>query len=135
MNQQQFKELKESLLESGYKIYDQQWKHEDYVMVKGFHKEDNKWEEDRCAYQILLSIYDWSDTTREYYERIPQNIKKSVEIEITIGVSRTIGEIINMNMLWHDDTTIEEVEAQAEEFYKWVNFVWSEPREETIKEN
>ena len=62
-------------------------------------------------------------------------MKERVGIEIHIDVSRTIGEEIDMSMSWLDDTTIEEVEAQAEEFYKWINFVWFEPREEKTKEN
>ena len=37
-------------------------------------------------------------------------------------------------MPWNEDTDIMEVEAQAEEFYKWVNFVWFMPREESKKE-
>lgn len=135
MKKQKFEELKTYLLEQGYRVYDQHWKHEDYVICKGFHKKDNKWNENRCAYQILLSIYDWSDVTKEFYDRLPQDIKEKVGIEITIGVSRTSGERIEMSMSWHEDTTIEEVEAQAEEFYKWVIFVWFEPREETIKED
>lgn len=135
MKKQKFEELKTYLLEQGYRVYDQHWKHEDYVICKGFHKEDNKWDEDRCAYQILLSVYDYSDTTKGYYNQIPQHARNKVGIEITIMVSRTIDERIDMYMAWHEDTTIEEVEAQAEEFYKWVNFVWFEPREETIKED
>lgn len=133
MKKAEFEKLKEHLLEEGYKIYNQQWHNEDYIIAKGFHKEDNKWEEDRCAYQILLSIYDWSDVTKKWYDRMPQDIREKVGIEITIGVSRTIDERIDMSMSWHDDTTIEEVEAQAEEFYKWVNFVWFEPRENENK--
>jgi len=135
MKKKKFEKLKESLLKKGYKIFDQQWRHEDYIIGKSFHKEDNKWEECRPAYQILLSIYDWTDTTKEFYNRIPPEMKERVGIEIHIDVSRTIDEGIDMSMSWLTNTTIEEVEAQAEEFYKWVNFVWFEPREETIKEN
>lgn len=50
MNKQEFEKLEQSLIERGYRKYDQQWHHEDYVIGKSFHREDNQWEEDRAAY-------------------------------------------------------------------------------------
>lgn len=61
MNKKQFDEFAKILYARGYKRYNQIWHHEDYVIGKGFHKADNVWEEDRNAYQIILSIYDYSD--------------------------------------------------------------------------
>jgi hypothetical protein len=43
-------------------------------------------------------------------------------------VSRTIDERIEMIMDWHEDTAIEDVEAQAESFYQWVCKEYPEPR-------
>ena len=67
MKKKQFEKLKADLLERGYKVYHQQWHHEDYVIGKGFHKSDNHWEEDRSAYQIILSVYDYDILTLSHY--------------------------------------------------------------------
>jgi hypothetical protein len=129
MEKEEFTKLKESLLEKGYKIWYQHLKHEDYTIGKGFHKEDNKWSENRSTYQIMLYIYDWSTSNEDFYNWLPDIVKERVGIDITIGVSRTTGERIDLEFAWHDDTTIEEIEAQAEGFYKWVLSTWPEPRE------
>ena len=121
MTGNKFEELKASLLGNegkGYKLYDQHWKHEDYVIGKGFHKEDNRWEENRCGYQILFSVYDYR--SKDYAKNDPY-LHNRVGIEITIDVSRTIDERMELVTCWEDDyTTIEEVEDMAESFYKWV---------------
>lgn len=120
MDGHKFDELKNCLLGNeghGYTMYDQHWKHEDYVIAKGFHKEDNKWEENRCGYQILLSVYDYRG--KEYAKNDPL-FHNRVGIEITIDVSRTIDERMELTTCWDENTTIEEVESMAESFYRWV---------------
>ena len=131
MKKEQFEKLKADLLERGYKVYHQQWHHEDYVLCKGFHKADNHWEEDRSAYQIILSVYDYSLHT-EYWDRLPKYMRDHVGIEIRIDVSRTVSERIDMAFAWHNNTKIEEVETVAESFYQWVCDTYKEPREEKV---
>lgn len=129
MNKKQFEKLKTELLERGYKTYHQQWHHEDYVIGNGFHKYDNQWEEDRNAYQIILSVYDYSDK-KEFWDRLPGIMRDHVGLEVHVDVSRTGGERIEMGFAWHEDTKIEEVEAVAESFYQWVCKTYPKPREE-----
>ena len=95
MKKKQFEKLKKSLLERGYKVYHQQWHHEDYIIGKGFHKSDNKWEEDRSAYQIILSVYDYSDK-KEFFDRLPKDMRDHVGLEVHVDVSRTVSERIEM---------------------------------------
>lgn len=129
MNKDQFEPLAKSLYDRGYKKYNQQWHHEDYVIGKGFHKKDNQWEEGRNGYQLLLSIYDYS-LKRELWDRLSTKERTRVGIEIHIGVSRIIDERMDLTLAWHDDTTIEEVEKIAESFYNWVCTVYPEPRKQ-----
>lgn len=122
MNQQQFKTLEQSFYDRGYKKYLQHWHHEDFVIGKSFHKNDNEWEENNAAYQILLSIYDWSfyknySFYKDYYNRIPNSVRDTVGIEITVSFSR-IDERLDISTSWKDTTTIEEVEKFAESFYE-----------------
>ena len=131
MNKDQFEPLAQSLYERGYKKYIQHWHEEDYVIGKGFLKKDNKWEEDRNGYQLLLSIYDYS-LKRELWNRLPAKERTHVGIEIHVDVSRTIDEIMELTLIWHDDTTIEEVEKIAESFYEWVCNTYPEPRKEKL---
>ena len=131
MKKEQFEKLKAELLERGYRIYDQHWHHEDYVIGKGFHKADNQWEEDRAAYQIIISVYDWTDESKEIYDRLPSDMRNRVGLEIHIDVSRTTDERIDMTISWHDKDLIEDVEWIAEEFYRWVKTIYPEPREES----
>ena len=127
MKQAQFKKLETMLYKRGYHKYIQRWNHEDYVIGKGFHRVDNQWDDDRSAYQILLAIYDYS-MRRDLWDRLPVDYRNRVGIEIRFGISRTIDERIDMIMDWHEDTTIEDVEAQAESFYQWVCKEYPEPR-------
>ena len=119
MKQAQFKKLATTLYKRGYNKYIQRWYHEDYVISKGFHRVDNMWDDDRSAYQILLSIYDYP-SRKDMWDRLTVDERNRVEIDIRFGVSRTIYERIEMVMTWHENTTIEDVEAQAESFYQWV---------------
>ena len=123
MTQAQFKKLGKMLYKRGYTKYIQRWNHEDYVISKGFHRVDNQWDDDRSAYQILLAIYDYSQ-----WDILPVKQRNRVGIEIRFAVSRTIDERIDMIMNWYEDTTIEDVEAQAESFYQWVCKEYPEPR-------
>lgn len=76
MNKEQFEKLQENLLnEKGYNKYNQHWQHEDYGLGKVFHRDDNKWEEDRAAYQIILCVYDYT-MHPEYHDRIPKKTKR-----------------------------------------------------------
>lgn len=126
MNKEQFDKLAESLYERGYKKYNQQWQHEDYVIGVGFHKYDNIWEENRSAYQIVLYIYDYT-IHKEWSWKLPESMKSHVGIEIHVDVSRNVNERVDLVLAWHDDTTIEEVEAIAESFYEWVCNTYPEP--------
>lgn len=126
MNKEQFDKLASSLYKRGYKKYNQHWHHEDYVIGGGFHKKDNRWEEDRSAYQIILSIYDYT-IHKEWSWKLPESMKNRVGIEIHVDVSRNVNERVDLVLAWHDDTTIEEVEAVAESFYKWVCDAYPEP--------
>lgn len=125
MTKQQFDKLEAELKEKGYKKYIQTWHHEDYILGKAFHKYDNQWEENRAAYQIILSVYDYSDKN---YPGLTEKDKNHVGIEVRFVVSRTIDERIDMTIAWHDDTTIEEIEDHAEQFYQWCCDTWIEPR-------
>ena len=127
MKKKQFEKLQESLLKRGYKIYHQHWHREDYMIWKGFHRQDNRWEEDRAAYIIGLSIYDYTDKD---YPNLPKGMRDHVGIDVHVDVSRTSSESIDMKIAWHDSTTIEEIEKLAESFYSWVVVMMPQPREE-----
>lgn len=130
MNKKQFDKLEKSLLnEKGYRKYNQHWRREDYGIGKGFHKSDNKWEEDRSVYQIILCVYDYT-LHPEFFDRIPKEQRDHVGVEVCFLVSRTVDESMELVFEWHDDTTIEEVEQKAESFYQWVCKEYPEPRKE-----
>lgn len=126
MKKKQFDDLSEMLYARGYKRYNQHWHHEDYVIGKGFHKDDNLWEEDRSAYQIILSVYDYTDKN---YPNLTDEMRDHVGVEIHFDVSRTIDERIDMDMSWHDTDRIEEIERAAESFYEWVCSFYNKPME------
>ena len=126
MTKTQYNQLEEALTKRGYKKYFQNWKHEDWSLGKAFHKQDNIWEEDRAAYQVILSVYDYTDKP---YAATDPILKYRVGMEVTVMVSRTICERIDMSFAWDDDTTIEEVERLAESFYSWVVVMMPQPRE------
>ena len=129
MNKKQFETLQQSLAEQGYRKYSQHWRREDYVIGKGFHKSDNKWEEDRSAYQILMSVYDYT-LHPEWHDRMTQEERCYVGIEVVVSVSRNVNERIELTIIWHDDTTLAEVEQKAESFYHWVCYEYPTPRKE-----
>lgn len=123
MKKKQFDKLAELLYSRGYKKYGQTWHNEDYVIAKGFHKEDNKWEENRSSYQIILSVYDYSG-----WHRLPYAQRDHVGIEVHVDVSRTIDERFDLVFAWHNDDNIEEIERIAEEYYQFMCSVFQEPR-------
>lgn len=128
MTPQKFKTLSQSLYDKGYKKYNQQWHNEDYVIGKSFLVGMNPWEESRAPYIITLSIYDYT-LHPKFFTRLPDYKKDSVGIAVYITVSRTIEEVIEMEIGWIDDTTtIEEVESTAKSFYEWVCKTYPEPR-------
>lgn len=127
MNKKQFDKLEKQLLDRGYKKYNQHWHHEDYVIGKSFHRGDNQWDEDRAGYQLLLSIYDYT-LHPEYYDRMPKEEQDNVGIDIHVDVSRIIDERKEFTTTWRDESTIEEVEHLAENFYQWVCNEYPEPR-------
>ena len=129
MTKEEFTQLEAMLYKRGYKKYNQQWHHEDYIIGKGFHKKDNQWEENRNVYQIILSIYDYS-SRKDLWDRLSEKERNRVGIEIHVDMSRTIDERIEMVMAWYNNTTIEEVEAAADSFYQWACKMWDKPREE-----
>ena len=132
MNKDQFTKLEILLKEKGYRRYNQQWHHEDYILGKSFHKDDNQWEEDRPAYQILISIYDYS-IKPEYWDRMPPEMRDRVGLEVHVDMSRTIEERLEFCFAWHDDDTIENVEKLAEGYYLSMCLLLPEPREENQK--
>lgn len=128
MNKQEFEKLEQSLLERGYIIYPQHWHNEDYVIGKSFHKDDNQWKEGRAAYQIIISVYDWT-LYPEYFDRIPESFRDRVGLEVRIDMSRTVDERLELVFSWKDSDTIEEVERLAEEYYNAMCKIIPEPRE------
>lgn len=126
MEKQDFDKLESKLLKRGYKRYNQHWHKEDYVLGLSLRREDNQWDEDRVGCQLLLSIYDYS-LHPEFYDRIPNEHRNHVEIEIRIVVSRIIDERMELATGWDDNMTIEEVECMADSFYRWVCTVYPEP--------
>ena len=127
MNKEQFDKLEKQLIERGYKKYNQRWHHEDYVLGKSFHREDNRFDEDRAGCQLSLSIYDYT-MHPEFYDRIPKEHRDHVGIEVTVMVSRVIDERMDLTISWADDMTIEEAERLAESFYQWECKLYPEPR-------
>ena len=127
MNKEQFNKLEKQLIERGYKRYTQHWHHEDYVLGKSFHREDNQCDEDRAGCQLLLSVYD-NSLHPEFYDRIPEEQRDYVGIEIHVDVSRVIDERMEFATNWDDNTSIEEAERIAESFYQWVCNEYPEPR-------
>lgn len=129
MNKQKFEELKKTLFNRGYKQYDQQWHHEDYIIGKSFHKWDNQWEEGRAAYQIIISVYDWT-IHPEYFDRIPEQHRNHVGLEVHVDMSRVIDERLDLVFDWKDSDTIEKVEHLAEEYYNTMCKIIPEPRKD-----
>lgn len=125
MLKDKFVKLEESLIKRGYKKYPQHWNREDYVIGKEFHKNDNKFEEDRSAYQILLSIYDYG---LRYGINLSDEERKRVGIIIHLDVSRTSSELFEMTFSWDDDTDIEKIEEIAESFYQFISDKIKEPK-------
>ena len=134
MNKEQFTKLEALLKERGYRRYNQQWHHEDYILGKSFHKDDNQWEENRAAYQIIISVYNYS-TKPEYWDRIPVEMRDRVGLEVHVDMSRTIDERLDLSFAWHDDGAIEDVEHIAEEYFKAMCLILPEPREEKSKQD
>lgn len=126
MNKEQFDKLEKQLLDRGYKKYNQHWHHEDYVIGKSFHRNDNQWDEERAGYQLILSIYDYT-LHPEYHDRMAKEMQDYVGIEIHVDVSRIIDERKEFTTTWRDESTIEEVEHLAENFYQWVCKEYPEP--------
>jgi hypothetical protein len=129
MNKQEFEELEKLLLESGYSKHNQKWHHEDYIIGKSFHKDDNQWEEGRAAYQIIISVYDWT-LHPEYFDRMPESFRDKVGFEIHIDMSRTIDERLELVFDWENSDTIEQIEHLAEEYYNFMCKTIPEPRKD-----
>ena len=127
MKKEEFNKLEAALKERGYKRYNQHWHSEDYVLGLGLHREDNRWDEDRTGCQVLLSVYDYT-LHPEYYDRIPNEQRDHVGIEVHVDVSRVIDERMEFTTVWADDMTIDEVECLADSFYRWVLTAYPEPR-------
>lgn len=127
MKKKQFDKLAELLYSRGYKKYGQTWHNEDYVIAKGFHKEDNKWEENRSAYQIVLSVYDYF-SRKDLWDRLSEKERDHVGIEVHVDMSRTIDERFDFVFAWHNDDNIEEIERIAEKYYQFMCRLFNEPR-------
>ena len=129
MNKQEFEELEKLLLESGYRKHNQKWHHEDYIIGKAFHKYDNQWEEGRAAYQIIISVYDYT-LHPEYFDRIPESFRDRVGLGVHIDMSRVIDERLDLTFDWKESDTIESVEQLAEAYYEAMCKIVPEPRKE-----
>lgn len=129
MNKQEFEKLEKLLLESGYRKHNQKWHHEDYIIGKSFHKDDNQWEEGRAAYQIIISVYDYT-LHPEYFDRIPEQHRNHVGLEVHVDMSRIIDERLDLTFDWKDSDTIEEIEKLAEEYYNFMCGIIPEPRKD-----
>ena len=127
MNKEQFDKLEKQLIERGYKKYVQHWHHEDYMLGKSFHREDNQWDEGRAGCQLLLCIYDYT-LHPEFFDRTSKEQRDHVGIEIHVDVSRIMDERMDFTTNWDDNTSIEESERLAESFYQWVCKEYPEPR-------
>lgn len=126
MNNERFERLKIELSKRGYKIYEQHLYNEDYMICKGFHREDNKWDDTRSPYHIMLLIYDYP---KKNWPNLPIDLRNYIGVEVRVNISRVIDEKpIEMTLSWNDKTTIEEIELYAECFYNWVCATWPEPR-------
>ena len=113
----------------GYHQYIQHWMREDYSIGNGFHRDDNQWTDDRASYQIILNVYD-NTLHPEVVSRFSRFQEDNmVWLDVVILVSRTLDERVEMTITWHEDTTIDEIEEYAEQFYQWVLQTWPEPRE------
>jgi hypothetical protein len=129
MNKQEFEKLEKLLLESGYRKHNQKWHHEDYIIGKSFHKDDNQWEEGRAAYQIIISVYDWT-LHPEYFDRVPESYRNRVSLEVHIDMSRVIDERLDLTFDWKESDTIEEIEKLAKEYYNVMCKIVPEPRKD-----
>lgn len=127
MKKNDFNKLETALKERGYKMYRQHWHSEDYVLGTAFRRKDNRWDESRASYQVLLSVYDYT-LHPEYHDRLPEGQRDHVGIDIRVNVSRVIDERLELSVKWDDDMTIEEVECIADSFYRWVLTAYPEPR-------
>ena len=129
MTKEEFEELNQSLTEKGYRVYCQQWHHEDYIIGKSFHKDDNPWEKDRAAYQILISVYDYT-IHPEYFDRIPEQHRNHVGLGVHVDMSRTIDERLDLTFDWKKSDTIKKIEQLAEEYYNAMCKIIPEPRKD-----
>lgn len=127
MKKTQFDKLVAQLKERGYKEFQSSFSNEDYSIYKPFHKGDNKWNENRAAYNIFLRVYDYT-LHPEFKERMTKEQFECVGMEVHIDISRITDERIECVKSWSDETTIEEVERLAESFYQWVCNEYPEPR-------
>lgn len=129
MNKEQFEELKTQFFNNGYRQHNQQWHHEDYIIGKAFHKDDNQWEEGRAAYQIIISVYDWN-IHPEYFDRMPKEYRDRVGLGVHVDMSRTIDERLELTFDWKESDTIESVEQLAEAYYEAMCKIVPEPRKD-----
>jgi hypothetical protein len=129
MTKQKFINFEASIKDRGYTKYNQQLYHADYILCKSFHKEDNKWEDGRAAYQIIIAVYDWSDETKDIFTRLPSGMQNKVGLEVHVDMSRIIDERLELVFAFNDNDTIEEVERIAEEYYQAMCKIIPKPRE------
>lgn len=129
MKKEKFEAIKAELFGRGYHQYIQHWMREDYSIGNGFHRDDNQWTDDRASYQIILNVYD-NTLHPEFMSRFSKFQENNmVWLDVVILVSRTLDERVEMTITWYEDTTIDEIEEYAEQFYQWVTKIWPTPRE------
>ena len=125
MNGKEYTKLVEEFQVKGYIKWNNTFNHADYYWGKSFHREDNRFDEDRAGYLILCYVYDYTD--KDYPQLTPEQ-KDHVGISVVIMVSRTIDERIDLTLTWNDKSTIDSIEKVAESFYQWACTNWPKPR-------
>lgn len=111
MTSEQFIKLKNALGEKGYRFTQASFTNEDHSYYKAFGKYSNPYEEGRCLYQIFFRVWD--------YTMYPQAKDRPYGVDVRISVSRTIDEVIDLDLLF-DGQPISYFENKAESFYEWV---------------
>lgn len=124
MKRKNLEKFEKVLEENGYKkAIHGRINNEDYYWYKAFHKEDNKFEENRARYQLIFRIYDYSQ-----FSYLNPTLEDNIGITIAVMVSRTVLERLDLLMSFDENMKISEIEDKAELFYEWVQKEYPEPK-------
>lgn len=109
MTKQELEQFEKQLKERGYKKH---YSHNgaDYAWMKSVGQ--SKYEENRCNYIIIFSIYDFT--------KYGHAANKPYSLQPSILLSRTIDERYDLEITSHNVRyDIDKVESLAESFYQW----------------